>query len=880
MNQHNSFFRMSLFFLTLTLSTSVMATSYHGDWRSSERRHDFKHSIETCVAETTTSQGILTLAFPKDRNNFPIIKIRARSFANKNYIGAHFRMTGQPTLYAFPMGEQEKQTLYFIPSSPEQFDEFIHTLRAQSSLRMLKFFTTNEGVKAHALDASLKGSTDATNKVLKCLGSRSFLSSAQKDLLRSYNLYFNQAPVHPTPNAETFRFLGYGEQMFENLEDISSDIAPLFNYTVAKNKITNDPKFQQWKVQVPRNQKIYQTNNQIVVSLSDNLNFFQNADQQIQDLVEANANLSVDNTALSNRINVLDTAIAAADEVLVGLYAKESQANTKYQAAISNFSAQQTRVQTTASALSELEQRLQARELELKNRNAESHSLKIEMDHSANDYRNRDRIRRDIESQIYQKFGGSPQKLQNDIDTFETRKQRSTQVKDRAMNIKKLAQEIVESAKAIHTMNRSYRNANEQLNCFQGIQVGTGLANCVQKLIDEKDEAIDLAQEVIRNTRRIRCQGGNRRQCEQNKTQKIQAAQSRIAGFKNAIDQLKQRQAIIRDTGKDEQREQSIQSLVQKKNRIESQRKKKVTSTQQLIHQLPQRRNFNYPITFIFDEDGISVSLPNFPRDMRRDRPFEILENLRRCQVSAQRPCQKPAEDVVSGMKTIIDRSERTFQANQQKIAATREKLRKMNNEIEQELVGLNDRLYQAMKKAEEDYYNNLDRTDKLSDEIIPRLAGLVTSKSATLSQQSTRLEQLRSEMQNKELALQSAQSKISSYKTSVAYDKNINERRHKNLKRSNNLEQIKLNESIRLAKIERKNSIALEVETYPTRISEAQVKANQAKAYLSINEPSYLIMAEELNRLEVNISSLTAHNGKELENLYQFFNTIKIYLY
>lgn len=874
----------SLILLALSLSSAHLfaATTYHNDWRSTEKVHDFKPGVRTCVAETTSSNGILTLAFPKDRQNLPIIKIRNRSYTNKNYIGGHFRMSGHPTLYGFPKGEQGEQAIYFIPSTPEQFDYFMRVVRGSNTFRMLKFFEDGNQVKAHPLDSSVKGSTSATNAILNCLGAREFLSSTQRNLIKSYNLYVTKNAINPAPSVNTSRFLGYGDQIFENLQDISYEVSHLYDLTVARERIQANSDFKEWDIQVPLNRTIFRQNNEIKNTLQDNLTFYQDADNQIKALVDHNITLASDNQNLSTRIIALNGLIAAADAVLVNLYNDEATANTQYQTAVTNLASQDERVNTTTDQLSEIESRLTDRKNELTNRTNNSNNLRINMQATADDYANRDQIYARVENSLYQRFGGSPSQIDQDIKEYEARMDRSQQVEQRAKRFQDLAKNIVESANGIERINNNLKHLNEQLKCFQQIQVGTGLAGCVQMLIDEKIEDRDQAQESIRMARRQRCDGNRaeRRACEDEKTRKIQMAQSQIATINTQIPQLEQRKALINDSGVDEQRDATLQTIRNKRGQLQTNRNNKIQATQALIDSLPGRPQFSFGMDFFFSENGVNITISDVPRNFRRDRPFDIVNDLRNCKVLPRQTCKQIALDVSRTMNRVSQRAVRTYEINEASIRTSKENLRLLNIEINNQLVGLRGRLFDEMEAAEVAYFNNMDKINNLNDIIIPNLVDRAEKKSTLLKSQIARQNELNTKKVEKLAILTASRKAISDYKNAVSYDSNVNERTRKTKQVSDNEAQILLNDSIRLAKIERKRVISLEFDTYPSRIDEATQKANAAQTYLNENEQAYVQLKASLNNLNADIDGLKAQNESELESLFYLFNTLKIYLF
>ena len=466
----------------------IMAPSVSAAWTHGVSDYILDSSKQACVATTQVRNNAdLTLIFPRDKKSLPIVRVTEKfsNFLNgKKYLGVRFldQTTGLK-VHGFPVKSGRTQYYYMVPKSSTDFKAFMTYIRAKGSMKMLKLFNDKGQIKANSVEFSLSGSTNATNAIKSCLGSTTFLSDSQSRLIDVLDKYKNDA-VAGNPGTNQDSINRRGSNMVNSLRRVMQEGDRLEPLESELSTLENNERYVELKKSYETNTAVYNTQKKIVDTLTDNQNFYDNADEIIADfnaeiarLETLIGRLEAERGQISDRLDVIEEEI---DRQQVVVNRKRETRDTRSQELLnirSLLSQVNTDISNASIELGQKEERLRNLQLDVR-------PLRQNLRIAEGRYRDRDRLKREARTRLFDRYG-RPDALRNSISDAQGKADSARAVKKVNVAIKSTVGSILAKTREIEGIDKSMAKVSTKISCLEKL-IADGGEQASGKVCDTK----------------------------------------------------------------------------------------------------------------------------------------------------------------------------------------------------------------------------------------------------------------------------------------------------------------------------------------------------------------------------------------------------------
>lgn len=784
-----------------------------GAWEQSVGTYDLDTNKTACIAKTVgvKKNSELMLIFPKDKTSLPLIRMNNLN-RWKQYIGASYGQ-GSNKLKGFIVKRGRQQSYYLMAPNAAAFESFITTVRAKSSMQALKLFDDRGVLKANPADFSLSGSTNATNAIKTCLGSSSFLSATQKSLFSALQRFNNTRPLSISRDISGLE--SRGMRIFSALRNIISRGGEMQRLGEDLRRRESNTRYKEIKPIYVKNSDIKSTQTQIIGTLNSNQDFYDQAGELISK-VEASISQTQERIELlTTQRTALEVSISEANQTLSTLQVDVDSANRNLSQNRSDLSIAQKRLNDLNAQSSNLSNEMKALERSLAEMNGQRRLLNQAIFEAENRYNNRNNIARQIENDIYARFGGTPRQLRESLDLANADLRREKALKDKSVELSDIIDETLTHLVQIPAINRRLKSINDDLACYQSNNANER-ASCVQKAVNAaKKERNDLIKErdIVASDKCKRLFNIGESKCKRRRNTSVANFNKQIEEVQSNINALNARIKVIAETGQDPQKNATVRRLREQKNQLVAKRKVLLANASNKIQ-------------------SMRIPSDRSDRGQRGTPVFTKAIELKSCAPRANRTCLNVAKAASESMNKLSAQSSSNEERSRNKINKINTSIANMEKALRREVDGLAEKLRKELDNAKTRYQNNetsIVNADTRVQRIITRRESLrapisnarsqVVSKEGLVTAASARLR-----VENK---------KVQDFKDQVGYNNMISAS-------SSLMSQITTNSStLNLSKAELKrltdkqSKIAAEVHTYPERLNTANVLNDEATRIL-----------------------------------------------
>jgi chromosome segregation ATPase len=808
MKKKQNLSRVILATMIMAIAPSALAGTF-GAWEQTVSSYDLDTSKTACIAKTTDAakKSQLTLIFPKDKTSLPLVRINNLN-RWKQYIGATYGQ-GQSKLKGFIIKRGRQQSYYLMAPNAAAFESFINTVRAKSSLKALKLFDDRGQLKAHAAEFSLSGSTNATNAVKACLGSSSLLSSTQKSLFSALQRFSDVRPASITRDIGGLEARGL--RIFSALKAVVSRGGEMQRLGDDLRRKENNPRYKELKPIYKTNNEIKTAQSQVIRTLESNQSFYDQSAELI-----ATVDTTIQTTQeridlLSEQRVTIERSISEANQTLSTLQVDVDAANSS----LRSHQAQRTAAQRSLNRLTEqssaLTSEIRGLERSLSEMVGQRRILNQATYEAQNRYDDRHNIARQIENEIYSRFGGTPRQLREALEIANSEVKTSTALKNKAEELNGNVANSLSHLEQIPGINRRLKSINEDLQCYQSSNPEE-LASCVQKAVNsakaEKEE-LKKERDAVAANRCKRLFGIGRGDCKRKRDRSVANFNTQIQQIQAEINALNARIQVIAETGKDPERRATVEKLKQQRKNLVAKRQSLLSKAHTEIQsmRIPNSRN---------------------DRNPRRSAVFSKVNELKACTPVPRKTCLGVAKVANESMIKLAAQSKATEERNRNKVRDINTSITNMENALRRDVDGLGERLRQEIDNANTRYENNETKISQ-SDRSIQ-------SKTITRDSLSTPISNARSEVRAKEALVASSTSrleaerrKVQDFKDQVGYNSMLSANSGLISQITSNTASLRKSESELNRLSTRQSQIAAEVHTYPERLSTATLLNDEA---------------------------------------------------
>lgn len=817
----------------LLTTTLLLAGTAQAAWTSGVEPYELDSNKEACVAKVETKHNDLSIAFPKDGQGYPLIKMTNKF--EREYIAARLWLSNSRVRF-FGKDSSGNIEFYMIPKSQYELQTFINIVKRNSKLSIQKLYKKNGKVTSSNGDFPLKGSSAALRSVQECLGG-TLISSYQANLLREVvSKRANPISNDYRDNMEAGQKIFEGLRDWKNLEELK---AVAFEAVRVKER---DPRLMELEAEKAKQEGIIGENRQEFNRISDNEAFFSTADSTID-------SLNGDIATSSRRVNELGESaqsqanrIAPHSEHIRNLETIARSARADVDSAQLRLDSAEEQVNAKRSQVSATEASLEQSRTRLHNYTSQTFDLEMERNRTRTDFENRVEIKRELEQRLYAQYGGSPTELSFQIEDLDERRRRNRRISEKASELSSDVSDIANDAAAITRTHSRVQNVKADLQCFKNNK-GPASIKCLNTSIQNlqnRRNALVARRTVHQKNKCKRIFGIGKKKCKRRRDAAIRALNGQIAQVDAERAAIDQRIATIQSTGKDPLRKQSIEALKKSLQDLRTKRKQQIASTQSKIDNLRM---------------GTMAEL--FPK----------VGQFKNCRVSVQTTCQRRAENTSIRLSEIAERRAAKADIQDQDHATVSANLNSLNQAIIDQVSGLQIRLFDAYKAAEAALTEN--QTAIRDEEFYQRqeLSNLDFQRRelSSLSQEASRLA---GNLRNAEDASSRASRSITTYKNSVGYNSLVAELENTRAllsEESSNLGQL---EEVLDATSERRAEVANEIEGYPQAKEELTASSDAARKVIVAIQPELDQINGELENLRSEFEIANRNNRENQDSV------------
>lgn len=819
-------------FVFFLLTTQIASAN----WTFSEKPYEMDDTKSACTASISTDHNDLELSFPKDGRGFPIVKMTNKF--NRDYFGARLFLSRDRIRF---IGKDDNGNIefYMVPQTAQELETVIALIKRDRKLTIEKLYSNRGRFATGSGDFSLRGSSAALNKVQDCLGGQ-FLSQSQENLIKEINKR-SFVSLPDDLGVDYSKYMELGKKVIEGIQNWEKRTVDSQEAQQLVEEKKQGEEYLSLKAEKKKQDGIIKKAQDRQKVISANEDFFNNADQIIADLESELSKKEAEETALNVSVNSQET-------VLSGLLVNLEQLENTLASAQAQVDASQGSVTTAEANISEKEAQISdiedvirgsiQREASLV---SQTRILENARDNAKWRTDNSRQVRRELEDSLYNQFGGTPRDIEDRIAELSRVIKNLTGTAERLNDYKEDMDDVEELAQRISAINPDIERIREELRCFKTSQ-GAESAKCLEsskKAIEATIASLTAARTKHQQNKCKRLFGIGSKKCKKRRDEAIRRLTGEINEAVAEKNALLERIRIIRTTGEDPQRAQTIANLEARLNEKLALRERAIKATQDKISSIRAPRRNQIP----------------------------ALEDVLRCQPNAKRTCERLAAQAsrrLEAMATQTNREADTFVAQK---SVAEENLRDLNHALRTQVDGIESRLFNEYRAAETAYQENLSA--------IGREDAIQATKNSELATAQVALGGLRQELgraldnlRQDQIVRDAASRKVSQYKIDNQIEAK-EARLDADIKKLARVakETIDLGKEITAAKT-KKSQISSEISNYPTEKVELETIVTEAGLALEQILPRFGELQDEINQLQAEADRLNSENRTAQESV------------
>ncbi|MCR9203080.1 MAG: hypothetical protein NXH75_00775 [Halobacteriovoraceae bacterium] len=813
-------------FVFFLLTTQIASAN----WTFSEKPYEMDKTKVGCTASINTDHNDLEINFPKDGKGFPIVKMTNKF--DRDYFGARLFLS-RDRIRFIGKDDSGKTEFYMIPRTAEQLETVINIIKRDRKLTIEKVYNRSGRFATGSGEFSLRGSSAALNKVQECLGGGELLSSAQEQLI----LDLNKRSFVSLPDDLGINYSSYmdlGKKVFEGIQNWDKRSADSEQAQQLVEEKKQGEEYKSLKAEKRNQDSIISKSQDRQKVIASNESFFQNADGIISNLESDLQEKEAEETALNVSVNSQESVLSG---LLINLEQLENTlASAQGQVDLSqgSVSTAESNISLKEGEISDIEDVIRGSIQRESGLVAQTRRLRDIRDDAKWKNDNSRRVKRELEESLYNQFGGRPTDLEGRRDSLSREIKQLTGRSERLNDYKEDMDDVEELAQRITAITPDVQRVREELRCFKTSQ-GAESAKCLEsskKAIEASIAALTAARTGHQRNKCKRLFGIGSKKCKKRRDAAIRRLTGEINVATGERDALLERIRIIRTTGDDPQRAQSIANLERKLKEKVALRDRAIKATQDKISSIRAPRGNRIP----------------------------ALNNVLSCQPTARKTCERLASQASRRLEAMATEANRAADTLVAQKSVVEENLRDLNSALRNQVDGIETRLFNEWRTAEANYQANISS--------IGREDALQATKNSELATAQITLGGLRQELGRALDNLRVDQSTRDEASRNVSNYRINNEIDAKKARLDADLsklakvakETIDLGKDISNAK-SRKARIANEIDSYPTEKTEIEASIEEANLALEQILPRFSELQDEINQLQAEANRLNSEN-------------------